>query len=282
MLQYIRNEFPGINYQFNDIDNITLEEIDLNQSKRRDIIMIQTYPTFTSYEIEGLYNCVNNFGDIEPKTRRRFHENEIQYINYYYNGFLKFPVECENKNKLIDDFLSINFDSDLSEFDMNLIEEAKFNISISDFYSHFKIYDVNENEFAAKERFYANEALNLSSIGCWLLRNSSINRPFIINDDDVKVENEEHKNYLKTNGIKYYAFSYNILENNKVKVNNILIKHQLGHGWFVYSRKVSKSENPEGFEFSYHRPCFIDILFIIMKEANLSFNKKISNYIKVD
>jgi hypothetical protein len=132
---------------------------------------------------------------------------------------------------------------------------VRFYMIPTDFQSHFRDFNSQDSKQEAYERDLAEKALRQrGSIGSWLLRHSSLNRPVTL----------EARNRLKRLGIRYYAISF---ITPTFQIEHRLITYHIGRG-FLFQKQWFTN--------------FLDTLEFILGFLNLSFGRWISDYVHID
>ena len=240
----------------NDIDPITLDEIDITQHKRKYVFLIGA-GRLQIFEVESIKPAID-VNPTNPLTRNPLSPEEINYINFYYQCYQKtknLPVTKEYQRKLADWYISARgklSPAQISVIHPNISELVHCFVTINDLQDHFKNYDRTDSDVLKYERSQAEAALAKAEPQSWLLRYSSMNRP----------EEASEQERLKRMGIVYYAMSIKAANG---RVNHALLTHQLGKGWAALNNIWFTN--------------FIDAIEYMLNSGGLSFNKYISEYV---
>ncbi len=143
--------------------------------------------------------------------------------------------------------------------------EARAILAPRNFADHFKDYPPLLDNIRY-ERSQAEDHLQRSGVGHWLLRHSSLNRP-----------SPDHCELVKKLGLQYYAVSYN---NGQKVIKHVLILHRPGWGWAIVSNAgyTATTVHPVFVGRDTYYLCFVDILLAIIRKANLCFANQANGY----
>jgi hypothetical protein len=210
------------------------------------------------FDTEEAKDLTDNPLDGKPLTAAA-----LAYIKFHADCFA-FSQPLELSDELLDQFFiwydqSRTAGQSVASLSTNPETSQAYNIvryylTITDFQSHFKSFEPDNEGQERFERAQAEKALReRRHIGAWLLRHSSLNRP-------VEPEVQES---LHREGIRYYALSYISRE---TQINHRLIEQRIGFGW-LYNRQWFTN--------------FLDCLEYALYVNHLPYNERIGEYITI-
>lgn len=211
------------------------------------------------FETNQIINLPTN-----PLTNQTLTQEELQYIKFHDECY-KYTGDMELSPETLQQFFTWYADSRRAGATVEALRDSpdtaqaynivRYYLTATDFQSHFRNFNPTDSDKEAYERDLAEKALRTSkTIGKWLLRHSSRNRPV----------SEEAQDKLQRLGYRYYALSY-IAKDAQIK--HLLITCKVGKGWSTFGSWYTN---------------FVDVLEEALIKSGLVFYQQIQGYITVN
>jgi len=244
----------------------TVNTIDYVAEDRQNMIDFHGKYTFLEgddkldlFETDQLINLTEN-----PVTQEPLTQEELQYIKFHDDCY-KYTGDMQLAPETLQQFFTWYADSRRAGATIETLRDSpdteqaykivRYYLTATDFQSHFRDFNPTDSDKEAYERDLAEKALRTSkTIGKWLLRHSSRNRPV----------SQEAQDKLQRLGYRYYALSY-IAKDAQIK--HVLITCKVGKGWS---------------SFNSWKTNFLDVLEETLIGSGLVFYQQIKGYITVN
>jgi hypothetical protein len=251
MNRYIQetNQVSDINND--NTDRITLEPLLLKDNSRFGSVALETENCIQFWNTDSIYRwiCLN---PINPYTRKHLSQDEINYIEHYYNGYKLEEQGLLNQNEVELYNLFIKTNGNVNDQQYSLM---RYILNPYSFSKQFKEYLRSDETDELVERQQSIIDLYDKPDGTWLIRYSSYNYVY-------------NYHYIKRLGIKFFVFS--VVKNGIV--SHYLILHRPGRGWTqLRSDTINITETKIIYNYdTIYYVCFLDLIksFITIHKLN--------------
>ena len=196
-----------------------------------------------------------------PITDNDLTNEELEYVRFH-NECYRDTRDMELSPETLQKFFTWYSDSRKAGVSREVLRDSpdtqqaynivRYYLTATDFQSHFRDFDPTDSDKEAYERDLAEKALRESgTVGTWLLRHSSRNRPV----------GKEAQDRLQKLGYRYYALTYVARDN---RIHHVLITMKVGKGFSICEPWQSN---------------FLDVLEQTLTNRRLSFQQRIHGYV---